>query len=443
MENNNSIVFVLYPWLEEGLEFVLSNIRKVYDKNEAEIYVFLDDEYNIVDRITDKQKYDNFLKICNRYECIVRNSRNRVWANYSSSYSDESRKRLLEIINRYKIVCRESQAKWLITLEDDVYVRKKITKFPNTDFAFNKNRFFAGGSIVNREKFKDTLESYTDKQLLSYMDIFPFYFAGDQYIKRLLINRGLSYSVFEDHDDIPYVEEGDSAIIHNIKTHYPHYHIEYANFLSGTIDVNPMYKEKPKINYDFIEIGTSDFDNLIEKADDLTIGLSIEPVKVYFDRLPNKKNVKKINCAVSDTDTQMTCYWVDPDDIQKYKLPNWIRGCGTINHEHPLVVTELESRNIKDIYKSNICDVISWNTLINRENIASVSFLKIDAEGSDYSILESILQSDCDVFPEKIQFENKDFINNLRLNNIISGFLKKNYYIKDNSSYDIVLEKIK
>jgi hypothetical protein len=32
------------------------------------------------------------------------------------------------------------------------------------------------------------------------------------------------------------------------------------------------------MKYDFIEIGTSNFDTLIEAADDTTVGLSIEPV---------------------------------------------------------------------------------------------------------------------------------------------------------------------
>jgi hypothetical protein len=46
-------------------------------------------------------------------------------------------------------------------------------------------------------------------------------------------------------------------------------------------------------HYDFIEIGTSDFDTLIETSDDKTVGLSIEPIKYYLDRLPERKNVKK------------------------------------------------------------------------------------------------------------------------------------------------------
>lgn len=196
-----------------------------------------------------------------------------------------------------------------------------------------------------------------------------------------------------------------------------------------------------KIDLDFIEIGTSDFDNLIQNADDTTYGISIEVIKVYFDNLPTKKNVKKINCAISNRDGELTSYWISPEDIETHSLPNWIRGCGTINHQHPLILNELNNRNLLHIYKSSKCEVISWKTLIERENVNSVKFLKIDAEGSDYSILESILKNNASVLPEKIQFENKDFTDNIRMLNIISQFLDMNYSMKNVDSYNIILER--
>jgi hypothetical protein len=57
------------------------------------------------------------------------------------------------------------------------------------------------------------------------------------------------------------------------------------------------------IVYDFVEVGTCCFDTLIEKANDNTIGLSIEHLKTYQDKLPNKPNVVKVNAAlVADED---------------------------------------------------------------------------------------------------------------------------------------------
>ncbi len=54
------------------------------------------------------------------------------------------------------------------------------------------------------------------------------------------------------------------------------------------------------MHYDFVEIGTCDFDTEIEKANNNTIGLSVEPVPFYFNNLPDRKKCKKVNAAVSN-----------------------------------------------------------------------------------------------------------------------------------------------
>ena len=35
--------------------------------------------------------------------------------------------------------------------------------------------------------------------------------------------------------------------------------------------------------FDFLEIGTSDFDTEIEKSDNTRVGMSIEPIKYYLE----------------------------------------------------------------------------------------------------------------------------------------------------------------
>ena len=47
-------------------------------------------------------------------------------------------------------------------------------------------------------------------------------------------------------------------------------------------------------HYDFIEIGTSDFDTLLMQNPNQR-GISIEPIEVYFNALPEPKTGKKNN----------------------------------------------------------------------------------------------------------------------------------------------------
>ena len=57
--------------------------------------------------------------------------------------------------------------------------------------------------------------------------------------------------------------------------------------------INKSFDNMKLENYNFIEIGTSNFDTLIEKANDDTMGISVDAVKYYIDQLPEKPNVKK------------------------------------------------------------------------------------------------------------------------------------------------------
>ena len=87
---------------------------------------------------------------------------------------------------------------------------------------------------------------------------------------------------------------------------------------------------------DFIEIGTSDFDTEIQKKDN-KIGISIDAVKYYIDKLPNKTGCTKINNGISNFNGEIIINYVSIENIKKYKLPIWVRGCNSVNHYHPLL----------------------------------------------------------------------------------------------------------
>jgi hypothetical protein len=101
-----------------------------------------------------------------------------------------------------------------------------------------------------------------------------------------------------------------------------------------------------KKHYDFIEIGTSDFNTLIQKATDSTVGLSVEPLADYLNRLPSKKRVTKVNVAVSDRSGHLDIFYV-PDAVRKqYALPSWMKGTNKVGAPHPTVVRYLAKKRI-------------------------------------------------------------------------------------------------
>ena len=196
-------------------------------------------------------------------------------------------------------------------------------------------------------------------------------------------------------------------------------------------------------HYDFIEIGTSDFDTLIETSDDETVGLSIEPIKYYLDRLPERKNVKKLQVAISETDGFMDIYYIPLDKIEEYSLPFWVRGTNSINQPHPFAVKKIGKEIYDSVVNIEKIPTLSWKTLVNQENIKSIGFLKIDTEGHDHIILNGYLElceSQPNLYAETIQFEYHPEISNIdELEKIINRF--KNYSIERNEM-DVTLTKI-
>ena len=194
------------------------------------------------------------------------------------------------------------------------------------------------------------------------------------------------------------------------------------------------------MKFDFIEIGTSDFDTLLETTTD-KVGISIEPLKYYLDNLSNNDKVIKVNYAISDSDFETNIFWIHPDDIKKHNLPDWLRGCNSIISPHPSVIKELEKNNLLNIYKTSKCKCITWSTLISIYDITSVDLLKIDTEGHDCKIIQNILISNT-ILPNEILFEYNVLTNIDEFKNTIDLLNKKGYYEVERGFDTIKVKKL-
>ena len=206
-----------------------------------------------------------------------------------------------------------------------------------------------------------------------------------------------------------------------------------------------------KQDYDFIEIGTAFFDTLIEKANDEQYGLSIEPISEYLDKLPNKKNVTKINGAVvADEDSNgLDVYYITEEVIDKYNLGIWMKGCNSIGkphdfhigyfhcpwtwHHHPdrksLPTTNLFAMGL--VTKKTI-SCYTYKNLIDAYNIGKVKELKIDTEGYDCKILNSVLKyysNDPGMLPDLISFESNAHSDSNEVAEITQKLINLGYHI--------------
>ena len=185
------------------------------------------------------------------------------------------------------------------------------------------------------------------------------------------------------------------------------------------------------MKFDFIEIGTSDFETICHENDNLT-GISIEPLDIYLNSLPQNDNLIRLNCAISNYKGEGVVYYVHPKDINMHNLPHWLKGCNSLNEKHPTVLNELKTKNLEYLLLEKKVEVLTWFDLLERYDISGVNFVKIDTEGHDLIIVNSILDAITDtkrILPLKILFESNCLVSKNELKKTIDRLLNYNYEI--------------
>lgn len=195
------------------------------------------------------------------------------------------------------------------------------------------------------------------------------------------------------------------------------------------------------MKYDFVEIGTSNFDTLIEQASSTTVGLSIEPIKHYLDALPEKPNVKKINCAVSANNCReiLQVFYVPEQVIVDNRLPDWLRGCNSVGDYHK----QHRRLEITDLVKKQYVPCYPIHDIFLENNITELDFLKIDTEGADCDIMlglyDFLLTQERSVYPGQIQFESNELANTEKVALVKSKFIDLGYSVVDKGTDTLLL----
>lgn len=195
------------------------------------------------------------------------------------------------------------------------------------------------------------------------------------------------------------------------------------------------------MKYDFIEIGTSNFDTLIQMADDNTVGLSIEPIKYYLDCLPERANVRKLNIAVSRHNMygKMTVHYVPESVIVENGLPDWLRGCNAVGAYH----FQHEKLDIKHLVQKDLVDIIPIAEVFDRYDVSELNYLKIDTEGSDCDIMKNLavfLKNEPTTrYPKRILFESNELAVPTDVEIVKIRFVELGYKIVQ-EDYDTILE---
>ena len=203
--------------------------------------------------------------------------------------------------------------------------------------------------------------------------------------------------------------------------------------------ISKSFQNMKLVDLDFIEIGTCNFDTLIQNANDSMTGISVDAVKYYIDNLPNKANVKKMNVGISNINSTLDVYYIPEKEIEKHKLAGWFKGCNCINRFHPLHV----KHNVTHLCVKEKVQVIPTYELFYKNKVRNVKYLKIDTEGHDCIILKTLymyIKGLPNIFyPNKILFESNENTPKTDVIEIINLFCSIGYKLIS-SGYDTIIE---
>lgn len=145
---------------------------------------------------------------------------------------------------------------------------------------------------------------------------------------------------------------------------------------------------------DFVEIGTSDFNTLIQQAQSSqkqnVHSLSVDAMKIYLDRLPSLPGSKKVNAGVvgySPHPPTLDVYYIPLEDIEKHNLPDWLRGCNRVGKPHESAVQFLKEANQADLLKHQEVPIMSVAEIFTKFGGCRTKVFKLDVEGLDPELI--------------------------------------------------------
>ena len=133
-------------------------------------------------------------------------------------------------------------------------------------------------------------------------------------------------------------------------------------------------------HFDFVEIGTNDFDTLIELARPCTRGISVDAMQFYLDRLPSRPHVEKINAAIVESTPPRHVEFFSADllELERRNL-TYLRGSGGASkHAAGTLERELQRHNASDLLKRTLTPALTFDELMARFDARSISYLKIE-----------------------------------------------------------------
>ena len=200
----NTITFTYNPYFYfNSYTNVLENLKKHYPNEE--VFIYFDGG---------RADLNKYIEVSNYHKCNTYITQNDMgYLDRKDSY-DINNPKMQEWIRRLVHTCNNSNSKWIMLLEDDVLIKRKIKYWPDSDCGINREwgGFLGGGSIFKREKFLECINNVDVNQLIK-----DNHWAGDMLLKDLFLLSKSTYEKWIELAEPNYYENTDHAVFHGYK----------------------------------------------------------------------------------------------------------------------------------------------------------------------------------------------------------------------------------
>lgn len=202
----NTISFTYNPYIYfESYKNVIQNIRKWYPN--SDIFIYMD---------SFRDDLDKYREISDEYNCkyIVRD-KTMYFIDRKDSI-DVNTPKMLEWLDRIENSCISTNSKWIMLVEDDVLIKRKIINWPNSDVGHSRNYFRpGGGSIFKKESFLDSIKKVDTLSILKKFSHANW--AGDVLLEHIFKNNNITHEKWIELAEPNWHDKTDHAVFHGYK----------------------------------------------------------------------------------------------------------------------------------------------------------------------------------------------------------------------------------
>jgi hypothetical protein len=294
MENRN--VYLYWVGNSYKLISILRNLIYLHSTSGKGYNVILITDENVKDYIKDIPEY--FTKLCPSHQADF--VRVNVICDYGGIWLDSDTIVMESLDSLFEII--EKKNGFFIKQNNDILCNGVFGSKPNTQLMIRWKTLML--KILDEKKGKINWTEIGNYMLKNIYDEDPILydhyniFNGLDNLYPVNHNGCINEYIIKPYDNYKKIIREYQPIVVLVNSVYRSLETKTEKeILDGNMPINyfinKSFENLKSIDYDFIEIGTSNFDTLLQEADDNVKGISVDAVGYYINQLPDRSNVKK------------------------------------------------------------------------------------------------------------------------------------------------------